>query len=234
MQQYTFEPKPVALTWWSKLYSWYISIHDNRALYTQFVTDLHLEGKDEDKKSYYLPKKYPIVTSELKRLYAQRDKSILKIYPNGYSDKQVAIDKRLADIKNDRALLVRHAANEEKDMAELKGIYSHEKSPASRIACKANIEKVKSSIRNTELKIKNLDNEELELQLVKKNNKENWKNQIVDIEKTIELEINKYIKRSTKKIETKYGFTDFVHDIAKYDEDLVKKVKGEYVNEKRA
>lgn len=218
----------VVIPWHIRLYSRFAAMHDNRVLFRQFKLDLHLDKLEKEKISYKLPSTYPISTNELTRLYNVRDRIIIKIHHDDYSKKQIAIDNDIKKLEDEHALLQNRLAFEKEDLSKLRIKKQSTTDSNDIIALESRISKAESAIQNTESTIKKCETQTAELIRTRKKNLSNWAKQIAFIEKTVELSVESYIKNATKKIETTYGFTEFVHAIGRYDEEMQILTKGEY------
>lgn len=228
MENYLFTPTEIALHWRVRLHGWLAARHDNHALYQQFVTDLHLKELEQDKIGYHLPKSYLIVTSEIARFYHVRDKILLRIHHKDFAKKQAAIDDELNRLAEERTELKAYRAQEKTDLDRLRLKLKSIKQNDDRIAMESRIAKAESKLRNTDESIKECENRLARLEQTKRDNLTRWHKQVSSIEKTIELSVSDYLKAATSKIETVYGFTEFTHEIAKYDSEMLKTINGEY------
>ena len=228
METYTYVPKEIQITWRAKLHSNLAAWHDNKALYKQFINDQHLEKVKDSEIGYYLPKSYLIITDEVKRYYSIREKELLRMHRKEYASKQTEIDKRTSELENEHAMLKTNRVKEKNDLDALKTKLKSAKIDDDRIAIESRISQAESKLRNTDVAIKNCENEVSSLVKTKKKNLVAWDNQVKTVEKVVEIAIGDYIKKATKRIELVYGFTNYTHQIAKYDNEVLKKVKGEY------
>ena len=228
MEEYTFEPTAVVIHWYIRQRSWFVSKHDNRALYKQFTMDQHLDKLEKENISYHLPKSYPIVTNEITRLCNIRDRILIKIHHDEYSKKQIAIDNRIKELESEHELLKNRRKSEKDDCDKLQNKIRSTNDSNNYIALESRISKAESTLKNTDAAIKNCEDQVKILLHTKKDNLTNWNKQIAIVEKTIEMAISNYIKRATNKIESVYGFTEFTHFVEKYDLEMQKTIKGEY------
>lgn len=228
MDNYSFTPIVVVIHWYIRLRSWFVAHHDNRALYKQFTMDQHLDKLKKENISYNLPKSYPIVTNEITRYYHIRDRILMKIHHDEYASKQIAIDNRLKELESEHALLKDRRRIEKDYLDKLRSKKRQTKDSLNYIALESRISKAISTLNNTDHAIKNCENQVSNLIHTKKDNLTTWNKQIAITEKTIEMAIGLYIKRATKKIELVYGFTEFAHEVAGYDAEMQKTIKGEY------
>lgn len=228
METYTYAPKEIQITWRAKLHSNLAAWHDNKALYKQFINDQHLEKVKDSEIGYYLPKSYLIITDEVKRYYSIREKELLRMHRKEYASKQTEIDKRTSELENEHEMLKTNRVKEKNDLDALKAKLKSAKIDDDRIAIESRISQAESKLRNTDVAIKNCENEVSALAKTKKKNLVAWDNQVKTVEKVVEIAIGDYIKKATKRIELVYGFTNYTHQIAKYDNEILKKVKGEY------
>lgn len=228
MDNYTFSQIEVVVPWYTRFYSRLVAKHDNRALYRQFRLDLHLDKLEKENIGYKLPQAYPIATNEITRLYIVRDRMIIKIHHDNYSKKQAAIDNRIKELEDEHVLLKNRLTFEKEDLSKLRTKKHSTSDSGDVIALESRISKAESTLRNTETAIKNCETQVANLMHTRKDNLANWAKQIAFIEKTIEISIGKYVKRATKKIESKYGFTNYTHAVGQYDKEMQVLVKGEY------
>lgn len=227
MSSYSFNLKPITIKKRTRFYGWLLAFHDRRALLTQFKNDLHIEKLENENIGYKLPESYLVTTNEISRLYDVRDK-IINIYHKEYVEKQKEIDDRVKEIEKEHEDLKINRLDERKELNSLRGKLRTIRSSDDHIAMEARIAKAEAKLDNTDAAIKNCESQVGELLQEKKMNLANWKKQVKDIEKSVEMVIKNYIKRATSKIEIKYGFTNFIHAVAKYDEGITKIVEGEY------
>lgn len=228
MEDYKFIVIQTVVGWHHRFHSWLIAIHDNRALYKQFTIDQHLDKMEKENIGYKLPKSYPVITNEITRLYNIRDRIIIDMHHNKFASKQIAIDNRLKELENEHELLKNRRKAEKEDLDKLRQRKRSTSDSSNIIALESRISKAESTVNNTDSVIKNCENQVANLLHTKKDNLVNWRKQITDVEKTLEVVIGNYIKRATRKIESVYGFTEFTHYVAKYDAEMEKTVEGEY------
>lgn len=228
MEEYTYTPIDVVIHWYTRFRSWLVSKRDNRALYKQFSTELHLDKLEKEDISYVLPETYLIVTNEIKQLYNVRDEILIKMHHKDYVKKQAAIDDKLKELESEHELLKTHRTEERVNYDKLRNKLKNIKNSEDHIALESRVSQAHTKLINTDAAIKNNEKRVSELIHAKKLNYDNWGKQIKLVEKVIDDAIVKYIKRSTKKIELSYGFTAFTYETADYDDEMKKIVKGEY------
>ena len=228
MEEYKFEPKGIVIHWYIRLGYWLVAKRDNRVLYKQFTTDLHLDKLKKEDISYVLPEKYLVSTNKIGHLYNVRDEILIKIHHREYVDKQNAIDNRIKELESEHVLLKDRRVDEKDHYDKLRKKLKSIKNSEDLIAMQSRVSQAHAKLKNTDAAIKKCENQVSELVRTKKLNYTNWGKQIKLVEKTVENAIAKYTKSATKSIELKYGFTSFVHDVAKYDNDLKKIINGDY------
>lgn len=228
MQDYKFISKDIRLNFSTRLHAYLAAIHDNRAMRKQFVNDLHLEKLEQSDIGFHLPKSYPIATNEINRIYQVRDKIVLREHRKAYAPKQSKIDDLLNEKETEHESLKNNRIAEQKELDELRAKLKNSKQSDDYIALESRVHKATAKVKNTDAAIAACKNEITHLKETKNDNLVDWNNQIKSIEKTIEMGVGSYVKRSTRHIESDYGFTEFTHIINRYDEETIKKVKGEY------
>lgn len=228
MEEYTYSPIAIVIHWYIRLRNWLVSKRDNRSLYKQFTTDLHLDKLEKEEISFKLPEKYPIVTSEIKHLYNVRDEIIIKLHDKDYTKKQIAIDNRIKEYEGEYELLRARRIEEKQNYDKLRAKLRATKNSEDIIALQTRVNVASTKLDNTDAAIESCKNHVSELLRTRKMNLENWTKQVKLVEKTIDDAIIKYIERSTKKIKLSYGFTDFTYEEYGYENELQKIVRGEY------
>lgn len=228
MDNYTFEPIDVVIHWYTRICSWLVAKRDNRILFKQFSTDLHLDKLEKEDISFVLPESYLITTNEIKKLYNVRDEILVKLHHKEYINKQIGIDKKIKELEKEHELLKTHRVDEKNDHKRLSAKLKNTKNSEDYIALESRVSQAYSRLKNTDAAIKNCEDYVSSLIKTKKANYSSWGKQIELVEKAVDDAIVKYIDRSTKKIGLRYGFTVFKYQVAKYDKELEKVIKGEF------
>ena len=228
MENYSFTQIDIVVHWYTRMRSWFISKRDNRILYRQFSTELHLDKLEKENISFVLPESYLIITNEIKQLYNVRDEILIKMHHKEYAAKQIAIDDKIEKLKTEHDTLKLHRIDEKKYydrvFAKLKTI----KHSGDYIALETQVSQARSKYKNTDSAIKHCENQITSLIRTKKANFDNWSKQIELVEKAIDDIIVKYINRATKKIGLHYGFTTFKYNVEDYNNKLKKIINGDY------
>ncbi len=228
MEDYKFKQIDVVIHWYTRVRSWFVAKRDNRILYKQFSTDLHLDKLEKEDISFVLPESYLIVTNEIKKLYNVRDEILVKLHHKEYVDKQVGIDNKVKELEKEHELLKTYRISEKNDYNKLYAKLKSTKNSEDYIALESRVSQAYSKLKNTDSAIKNCEDQVSMLIKAKKTNYTDWNKQIELVEKAVDDAIVKYIDRSTKKIGLHYGFTTFKYQVAKYDKELEKIINGEY------
>lgn len=228
MDNYFFTPRIINLTWYTRFHNRLNANHDNRALLKQFRSEFHLDKLESENISYSLPKIYPIATNEITYLYHVRDRIINRLHSRHYATAQNAADDYIKELESEYSFLKKRRITEKAELDRLKIKLRNTKTSLDHIAVEANIATAKAKLENTDSAILNNENKKAELVRIKKSNLADWRKQVKSVEKIIEIAIGNYIKRSTRNIELRYGFTNFTHNVAKYDADMIKTTEGDY------
>lgn len=228
MEDYTFEPIDVVIHWYTRVRSWFVAKRDNRILFKQFSTDLHLDKLEKEDISFVLPESYLITTNEIKKLYNVRDEILVKLHHKEYVNKQTKTDNKIKELEKEHELLKTYRVSEKNDYNKLYAKLKSIKNSEDRIALETRVSQAYSKLRNTDAAIKNCENRVSLLVKTRKTNYGNWGKQIELVEKAIDDAIVKYIDRSTRKIGLHYGFTTYRYSVANYDKELEKIINGDY------
>ena len=228
MDNYIFTPQGFAVHWRVRSHNKAIARHDRRALYKQFQNDLHLDKLEAKNISFVLPKLYNISTNEINYLYTVRNTILIRFHNRYYAVVQRYIDSRINDLEREHALLKNRRVDEKKYLDNLTAKLKRTKDHQDYIALQSNVAKASTALTNTDSAIKGCEDEVAGLIRAKKDNLANWHKQVEIIEDVIETAIGNYIKRATSKIELEYGFTNFTHNIAKYNDEITKIIEGVY------
>lgn len=226
MDGYVFDPRNLYVNRRSRVKKFFIINHDNRALYRQFKSNFHLDKLEAVNISYHLPKKYLVETNEVTYFYNMRDKVLTRVYRNEYAKIQSNIDEAVKEQEKEHSFLKDQREKEKKELTKLRNKKASHSDDV--IALEALTSEAEARLDNTNKAIKDCENKISNLIRTRKDNLARWRSQVKILEKNTEITINNYTKMATRSIESKYGFTNFVHDIAKYDNDMQKVIKGDY------
>lgn len=225
MEENTFKYKQIQLHWRVRLRSWLISHHDGRALLKQFESELHL---NELGNKSVKPTSYPIAANEIVYLYHTRDKILIRLHTKDYAPKQIAIDQRLKDLENEHEFLKNRCQNEKSDLEILRTKLRSTKNPVTRLSLASSVDTASKKVCNTNTAIKECENKSNRLLRTRQGNIEEWNTQVKNVEKTIEIAIENYVKRAARRIESKHGVTQYTHAVAHYDDDIINQINGDY------
>ena len=229
MESYKVELTEIVIHWYIRLHNWLTAKRDKRVLYKQFKSDLHLDKLQQENISFSLPKSYPINVNEIEYLYNVCDRILEQIHQDTYVKKQKAIDVETARLITDQSTYKERRVIEKKEVDRLRAKQNRPNmTDDDAIALESSISKAESALKNTDSTIAHCKDQIEQLALTKKANVKTWQKQVKNLEKVVEATIGRYVKNATRKIEKTYGFTNFTHDVKKYDTKQLEMIKGDY------
>lgn len=228
MEQYRLELIDIVVHWYIRFHSWIMAKRDKRVLLKQFKTDLHLEKMQQENISFTLPKSYPINANEIDYIYNVRDRILNRLHHDNYATKQKAIDKEVAHLKDNLETYKNRRIMEKRELERLIAKRKKNLTDDDSIALESNIASAASALQNTDATVNRCKEQIEELADTKKANIKTWQKQVNNLERTIEATIGRYIKNATRKIELTYGYTNYTHQVKKYDVKQLEIIKGGY------
>lgn len=225
MEDYTYKYKQFQLHWKVRLHSFVAAYFDRRTLLKQFERKLNLGEIGENGE---LPESYMVDMNEIKYLHNIRNKILVRCHEKDYAVKQVAIDKRMNELKQESNNLRIRLEFEQQKLEDFKAKCKAEKNPANKVVAQAGMSECKTKIKNMKIELNGKVAEEENLQKLKVANLESWKKQVKFTEETIAMAARAYVKRATRLVEKKYGLSTYEYNKRSYDAEMMKQINGEY------